>query len=529
MSAAAMPDPRIDEDLSSSEPLLRAARPILDRANDQLADSGTALLLTDGDSRLITCVFGDAQIERSLGRLGAIRGSVMGEDAVGTTALGTPVETRRPLAVNGEEHFVDAYKQLSCFGQPILHPTTRRLAGILCMTSVSDRAHPLFVPVVRQVVADIEARLLDHARHSDQAVLDAFHRTSARHGAATVAVADGIQLTDTMAANLLDPADIGMLRALIHAGRAFPESLTLASGVTVALTGERIVGANRAAVFALRPESTAPQPVPRGASITATGVDLFPAPSPARGARSVAVVGEPGSGRTTHAEELAGDRGIVRLDIAEHLAAGRPVDLVGTLRRARDRDAMLIVDGVELLTDRDLGTLRHIVTDDVVPQPVTVIAATSAAERPEVAAVLAVCDEQVTLPALRHRTQRIAALSRHFLHRHAPDARLTAAATEALVAHDWPANLTELDRAMASAAAQAAHRDSRLIELDDLPERYRHHGRTVGLSVADRVERQSIVDALADCRGNKVHAARLLGISRSTLYSRMRSYGIDGR
>lgn len=119
-----LPDFTIDEDVGNREALLRAARPVIDVVVDELADSGTALILTDNDSRIITLSYGGIQVERNLEAIGAVRGSRMGEDVIGTTALGTPVETRSSLTVNGSEHFLEIYKHLSCFGQPIVHPTT---------------------------------------------------------------------------------------------------------------------------------------------------------------------------------------------------------------------------------------------------------------------------------------------------------------------------------------------------------------------------------------------------------------------
>ena len=42
----------------------------------------------------------------------------------------------------------------------------------------------------------------------------------------------------------------------------------------------------------------------------------------------------------------------------------------------------------------------------------------------------------------------------------------------------------------------------------------------------ERAEREAIIDALRDSGGNKVHAAAALGISRTTLYSRIKALGI---
>ena len=43
----------------------------------------------------------------------------------------------------------------------------------------------------------------------------------------------------------------------------------------------------------------------------------------------------------------------------------------------------------------------------------------------------------------------------------------------------------------------------------------------------ENAERAALVDALEKCQGNKAHAARLLGIPRSTLYQRIKDYSID--
>jgi transcriptional regulator of acetoin/glycerol metabolism len=100
---------------------------------------------------------------------------------------------------------------------------------------------------------------------------------------------------------------------------------------------------------------------------------------------------------------------------------------------------------------------------------------------------------------------------------------LTPGALRALAAHDWPGNLRELKAVVVQAASR---RPRGGIALSDLPEEYRVTGGVRPLAALDRAERDAIVAALRAADGNKVHAARELGVSRTTLYSRMRQLRI---
>lgn len=520
------PDFMVDEDLGNREALLRAARPVIDVVAHELADSETALILTDNESRIIMLTYGGVQVERDLAAIGGVRGSTMAEDVVGTTALGTPIETRSSLTVNGAEHYLDLYKHLSCYGQPIVHPTTQRLEGILCMTSVSDRAHPLFAPMVSRLVGDIQGRLLDAAHASHRLVLNAFHDLSRRRGAAVVALGDDLLLTNTLASNLLESADIGALRAIVgDPGGGVPASITLTSGQTLAVAGQRVAGASSAAVFALTSTSRR-APIPRGPS---PSPELFPPNEfqfhSGRVARSLAVLGEPGSGRSSYADAAVGASPSCRVDVPARIVGGGGGPLTSTYSTVATSGAILVIDGVELLGDNDLASLRRLIADRRVP--VVLTGPPSDALRPAVAAVVALCDEQTSTTPLRNQPHRIPMVAQQFLARRTPRAKLSAGAVDALVAQQWPANVAELERVISAGAASAQARGSRLLDVEDLPARYRATSRVASLTVLDRVERQGIIDALAQCHGNKAHAAKLLGISRSTLYVRLKALGID--
>jgi transcriptional regulator of acetoin/glycerol metabolism len=91
-----------------------------------------------------------------------------------------------------------------------------------------------------------------------------------------------------------------------------------------------------------------------------------------------------------------------------------------------------------------------------------------------------------------------------------------------LARHDWPGNVSELAEALTAALHR---RPVGRIEVGDLPASCQSTSRGE-LRAVDRVERDAIVGALRDSGGNRVAAAAALGLARSTLYRKIRQYGI---
>ena len=133
---------------------------------------------------------------------------------------------------------------------------------------------------------------------------------------------------------------------------------------------------------------------------------------------------------------------------------------------------------------------------------------------------------QIDLPALRERREDIPLLARTFLAacraRQATTAEeLGAEASGRLLAHDWPGNVRELKHAVEFAAIRGRGRE---IAAADLPPE-------VGRRPAERrptSEPDRIRAALREAGGNRKKAAGILGLSRATLYRRLKQFGIDG-
>jgi two-component system, NtrC family, response regulator AtoC len=145
----------------------------------------------------------------------------------------------------------------------------------------------------------------------------------------------------------------------------------------------------------------------------------------------------------------------------------------------------------------------------------------------------------VHVPALRERRSDIPMLSHWFLDRCAPGRSLqvTNAAMKALLQYDWPGNVRELENCIERAVALG---DQQSIDVDDLPpaiasERVAEHepepSSSDGYSTTDLedIERTTIERVFQQVKGDKVLAGKMLGISRATLYRKLKRYNIGGR
>jgi DNA-binding NtrC family response regulator len=141
---------------------------------------------------------------------------------------------------------------------------------------------------------------------------------------------------------------------------------------------------------------------------------------------------------------------------------------------------------------------------------------------------------ELRVPPLRRRSEEIPPLLRHFLQQYArtfgrPARALAAAAEAAALVHDWPGNVRELKNRAERAVALAATPEIGVADL--FPERgllEQPVTRVPSLSeVRQEAERQHILAALRRTGGQHAEAATLLGISRTTLWEKMRKLDIE--
>ena len=137
------------------------------------------------------------------------------------------------------------------------------------------------------------------------------------------------------------------------------------------------------------------------------------------------------------------------------------------------------------------------------------------------------------IPPLRERRQDIPLLTGHFLERlsraSGHERTLNDGAMKALLAYDWPGNVRELENCLERACAFSS---GPMIQVADLPSAIHgvpSHVATEGngsskiLPMAE-LEKQTILGTIAQLNGDKLLAARMLGIGKTTLYRKLKEY-----
>ena len=202
-----------------------------------------------------------------------------------------------------------------------------------------------------------------------------------------------------------------------------------------------------------------------------------------------------------------------------------PIDLQAKLLRAIQEKEI-----------RPVGSVRH------VPINVRILAATNRDLEDAVARGTFRRDLYFRLnvltlrvPPLRERRQDIPLLVAHILERQARDIgsekTIAGAALKAILDYDWPGNVRELENCLDRAAAITSDQEIQMRDLPtnicSAPAEALTSPSAPGNAVVPlaELEKMTILSALAQLNGDKMLAARMLGIGKTTLYRKLKEYG----
>jgi sigma-54 dependent transcriptional regulator, acetoin dehydrogenase operon transcriptional activator AcoR len=501
------------DDYDTSSRLLRAADPVLNTMAAALDGWDYCVMLADRDARIVATRWGCARMRHMFELLGeALHGTIFREETTGTNSIATTYELRDAVAVHDNEHFIARLHGLSCYGHPVIDLHTRRLEGVLSITCLADERNPLLAPYVAGAAVEIEQRLQEDRSPNERALLAALQRElRAGRDRPTLAIGRDILLANAAAIELLDAPDHALIR-----------------DIAASCTGEATQAAHVTLSKSRRADITCRTLKPSaGAVLTITNVKS-PTPqmlsqSLTEATRGVLICGEPGAGHTTAIQKAAASRSLQIHHAARHPAQS-VAEWLSDVRQSASKGGIVAVESVHLLSAHASQSLAGILSSfagtvilsTIVPPDELILQTRQLISR---------CTEQVQLTPLRQQPDIIPELIGSILRsldvHHS--VRFTPAALEALAANQWDGNVRELHTVVTEAVSRRHAGD---ITRADLPDQYRHRSTRHRLTPMEQAKRTTIIDALRRADGDKKRAAALLGISRTTLYSALRTYDI---
>jgi sigma-54 dependent transcriptional regulator, acetoin dehydrogenase operon transcriptional activator AcoR len=537
-------DPNLDT------PLTRTAEPVLRHLQEQLAGQAISIVLTDHTGLVLSRLSGDADFERHLDTVQLAPGFSYAEEFVGTNGIGTALEGGRPMHVFGHEHYAENLEDLACAGVPIQHPISGKTVGAVDLTCWRVDAGQLLMTLAKSTAGQIRQALLADAGAQEIQLLQEYLRACHRTPGIVFALNNDVTMMNDYARTVLTPADqAALLRQAAEALATLRNSvmIELPSGINVQMH-TKPVGVRQLAggvVHAKVVESAASKAHTRGAPAATMLPGLVGSGALWRRACDevdnayrtgewLALEGEPGVGklailRAVHQHRDPGGRFTV-LDCAEAtdhtwLAAARQ-ELLG--ETVGDNPGIVVIRHLDQLDAARLRSLSAILVEagEFDRRQTARVAVTfgPGSKREEFADILRLFPTTVEVPPLRHHIEDLQQLVPFFLARLGYGGQLTCSpeALRQMMRSSWPGNVEHVVQTLRRVVQ---HRRTGFIDSRDLPPETRRVSRRL-LSPLESMECDAIAQALMDAHGNKARAARSLGMSRATIYRKIREFGI---
>jgi len=515
----------------------RVGVPILESMAEMLVGANTSLLLSAPDGTLLWRWDENTTLRSKLNKSDAVVGTQWSEDVIGTNGLGTALETARPITITGTEHYSESLHPFVCAAAPIRHPVTRRVTGVLSVTSLVEHASPLMAPTLLRLARDVEQELYSDSSMHEREMLQHFLAERRRLRSAVVAVSAEVFIANLAATGLkLDHAELWRQieeAPMSQVGRVLACGSRVTALQPVIHSGQ-IIGAVVVAedVATAHPERLRPGWADGRPTTHRSWEDVAREVGGALARdHRVLVSGEAGVGKRTLVRCASGaEAGIIEIDCAllqvqgaqRWLAEARLVlthhgeqTVLLAHLDALDEDTAhalaAMLDGLEGPTGLDGPSTPRIAATFT----------TSSTSRPVHRVMLDRFPlDEIKVPPLRKRSEDVLA---RLSNREPGTPRLNRQAFEFALRHPWPGN----DRQLAEFRRWLCRQQRPLIDVVDLPNGIRSSASRQHLSAIQMAEAEAIGGALRDANGNKSAAASALGISRSSMYRKMREYHLN--
>lgn len=192
-----------------------------------LAGSGCVTVVANARGMILRRA-GDHEVTSRTDSAQFIPGAAWTEEAAGTNGIGLALALGRPAQVVATEHFCEGWHDYGCTAEPVGHPVTGEVLGVLALTTragVHDRA--IATALVRRAAREVEYAISERVVGADHALVERHLRhaptaeprlTADRHG--------NVLLENPPAARLLRPQQRQAVVALIRAALSTPANMS---------------------------------------------------------------------------------------------------------------------------------------------------------------------------------------------------------------------------------------------------------------------------------------------------------------
>lgn len=542
-------EPRASESSTTDDEILRRVDAVLSRNAERLTNEPITIVFATPDGSIIQRICGDSDMRRQLDSVHLAPGSGYDEQTMGTNGIGTAAEVAVPILVHGREHYNEKLSVFTCAGQPVFHPLTGALVGIVDITCYARDATGLLMATAGAIADQIEQALTETINPAETQLLREYLVACQHTSSPVIAQGNELVMMNRHAQQLLTPEDRSSL--LTHSGDFIRDSLResvvadLPSGLSARLTykpttlnGQVVGGIIRVRLDNHRHSESAPVRHQTLSGLVGSSAEWLRACGTlvdhARQGASVIVAGEPGAGRSAvtravHDRVFPSER-LAVLDCTE----SRNVDaFVENLESELSGRAPLLLRKIDTLDEQAISAVSELLLEhrsgpaESGPRWIAATCASGEHTSGIDSAVIPIFDHSVTIPPLRHRPEDIAPLATHLLRRFDREGRVRFddVSLRHLARLPWYGNIIQLQSVIRDSLQ---HKRTGVIGIDDLPAECDSSIRR-SLTPIEAIQRDAIVDALRIHQGHKLAAAEHLGMSRATIYRKIREFGIAVR
>lgn len=545
----------LEEVLTENQSMIRHATFILETLYPTIHSQGLVTVIVDRNGTIIYKV-GHLDRNETIDYLPV--GSNWSEKRKGTNAMGLAIYEKKPIITHAEHHFYVKNHFLTCAASPIYSPTGE-LIGAINISAKKERYHPFTISLTMMIAESIQTRLLlDQTKQENVLAIKELEATS---NLSTVPLLTLDRENTIIRAN--------QKARLILGEDCIGDEFHVAKGYSVEVISDQlhkvyssVVSLNKAnkmdeVVKKLYSTSDIIGSCPKIEKVRnmITKAAVFDYP--------VIIYGKSGTGKELIAQSLHSHGTRFGKPFVAVNCSAIPENLIESELFGYEKGAFtganikgspgkfeaanggtIFLDEIGDMSLKAQAALLRVLQESIVtrvggvkviPINTRVIAATNKNLREEMKAGRFREDLYyrlkgifITLPPLRERTD-ILELAEHFIHTlDYSSVSLSDEAKEKILAYHWPGNIRELKSVLTQASFLAVGNE---IKADDLhfEDVYEQQTRQIAIienkpSSLGQTEKEAITQALTSSGWNISKAARMLKISRNTLYLKMKKY-----